>query len=398
MSKPKIQPVPKKRRDMRLIWSSNAPWASSGYSVQTRDLLYRFLADGWPCACSCFYGLEGGMINVNGLQCYPKIGQQFGGDALFYHQQDFKADVAFTFQDIWVVDPGILPRLKNWISYCPIDHDPVPGVVTDKLKSAYRIVTFSRFGQKALEEQGLVSELILEACDINIFKPMDLIETRKKFGLPENIFMFGMVAANKDNPPRKSFQLVMDAFKRVHEKNPKTGIFFHTLLQQQGGFPIQDYAKYLGIDKAVYYPPPYIMMFKSPHPMISRVMNTFDCLLNPSTNEGFGLPIIEAQACGKPVIVNDFTSMPELIVDGVTGFKTDIAFKWWTPIQGYVAYPDLDSLYNKMTTVLEMKKEDRDKMGVAARKHIVENYDIDERVRSKWIPFLEKVQTEVLKT
>ena len=38
-----------------------------------------------------------------------------------------------------------------------------------------------------------------------------------------------------------------------------------------------------------------------------------DVLLNPSLGEGFGIPIMEAQSCGTPVIANDWTSMTELV-------------------------------------------------------------------------------------
>ena len=36
----------------------------------------------------------------------------------------------------------------------------------------------------------------------------------------------------------------------------------------------------------------------------------------PSLNEGFGLPIIEAQSFGIPAIVSDCTAMPEVAGDG----------------------------------------------------------------------------------
>jgi glycosyltransferase involved in cell wall biosynthesis len=40
-------------------------------------------------------------------------------------------------------------------------------------------------------------------------------------------------------------------------------------------------------------------------------------------DEPFGLSVIEAMACGTPVIANDRGSMPELIEHGVTGFLVD---------------------------------------------------------------------------
>ena len=36
------------------------------------------------------------------------------------------------------------------------------------------------------------------------------------------------------------------------------------------------------------------------------------CLVYPSLYEGFGLPILEAMACGCPVITADISSMPEV--------------------------------------------------------------------------------------
>ena len=44
--------------------------------------------------------------------------------------------------------------------------------------------------------------------------------------------------------------------------------------------------------------------------------NLADCYLYPSLYEGFGLPILEAQACGCPVITSSVSSCPEVAGTG----------------------------------------------------------------------------------
>ncbi|MBV9159654.1 MAG: glycosyltransferase family 4 protein [Candidatus Kaiserbacteria bacterium] len=53
----------------------------------------------------------------------------------------------------------------------------------------------------------------------------------------------------------------------------------------------------------------------------NELMSRARCFLHPVTwREPFGLAIIEAMACGCPVVAINLGSIPELIIDGTTGF------------------------------------------------------------------------------
>lgn len=382
----------KKKDKMRIIVNTNAMWAPSGYAQQACELLPRIRDLGYPLAIINFYGLEGGIFEKDGIKHYPKMHQQWGSDALVAHAQDFNADVTFTLQDIWVLQDDHLKQAKRWIPIVPIDHDPIPPTIKQKLRLAYRIVSYSKFGYEQLKKEGFNSTYIQHTVDTKIFKKTDRAKIRAKMNIPNDVFLFGMVAANKENPPRKCFQEVMDAFYNFQKSVPASAIYFHVMTDMKGGFPIKEYAKFLKIQDKMFTTSTYDQLYRVTKSDMADIYSMMDCLLMPSLNEGFGVPAIEAQACEVPVIVNDITAMPYLIKDGETGYKTKVAYKRFTNLLSYVGVPDVKDIEKKMFAVYEA---DRDKMGKAGRAFMKKEFDTNVVFKSKWQPFLSKLEKEV---
>jgi glycosyltransferase involved in cell wall biosynthesis len=384
----------KPERKLRIIWNANAVWTKSGYGNQSRDLLYRFLDEGWAVAQNAYFGLEGGIVELNGLRIYPKLAMPWGEDGCMASGQDWKADITVCFQDSWVMDEGALGKINRYTPYVPIDHDPVPPGVLSKMRFAYRIITYSKFGQQALWDKGFNSTYIPHGVDTTVFRPLDTAAMRQKFGVAPDKYIIGMIADNKDNPPRKQFQRIMDAFAEFKKKHNEAAMYFHAIENQAGGFPILQYANNLGIQNDIFLTPPYQLAIKTPPSMVAEVMNMFDALVCTSAGEGFGMPITEIQACGRPAIVTDWTAMPELIVDGLTGYKVPVGYKRFSPLLSFVADPEPKDIYEAMEKTYLMDKE---KTRKACTANILANYDILKLVKNSWNPFFEQVQADIYK-
>lgn len=387
----------KKDRRLKILFNSNAPHTNSGYGREMEHLLPLLKKDGWQIAMNAFVGHEGAPREIDGILHYPKLQDTWGSDGMVFNARHFGAHVVIPFADAWVFNPQFLQQVnadgRKLIFYVPIDQEPVPINVLNNLKFAYKIITFSAFGQKALQRAGFTSKLILEGTDTNIFKPLDKAESRKTFGIPNNKFIIGMVGANKENPPRKGWQQALEAFKLFHDKHPESLFFFQTNQNNPGGFPLMPYAHMLGIDKYILHMDDYLATFHAGSEVMAKLYNSFDILSSASLSEGFSLCPVEAMSCGIPVIVNDCQSQPELVIPEKTGLICKRGFAWYTNAGGYHYFPDVNSLYEKYE---QLFRSDREKMGKAAREHVLAKYDINKIYEQQWKPMLIALQDELL--
>jgi len=334
------------------------------------------------------------------LRMYPSVNDPHGADTMFYGARNFGAKLAISMIDVWVIDPGYIQSLHNigckWIPYMPIDSTPVAPAVMRCLPLADKIITFSKFGHDELIKHGFNSEMIYEGVDLKLLQPKDKMEARRKLGLPEDCFLWGMIAANKENPPRKSFQEALEAFNFFVKAHPESRLFVHTQQISPGSFPIREYSQYLGIGDKIFFLDQLFASIFATREDIEFQYNAFDALLHPSQTEGFGLTIVESQACGKPVVVNNCHSMPELIIPGKTGEIAQVASRRWTSALSFWEVPESKSIWMAMEKVYKMLKENPEQVAKDCRKNVEDNFNIDTIFKEKWLPLIEQLQSDLL--
>ena len=305
---------------MKILWHSNAPWASTGYGNQTKIFAPRIKELGHEVAVSCFWGLRGARLIWSDLPCYPGGADVWGNDIISAHAADWfggsaRDGLTLTLMDVWVLNPAVMSRL-NWAAWVPIDHDPVPPGVLRSLQQGGCIpIAMSRFGERALRAAGLDPLYVPHGVDCIALHPKDKASAKAAMGFPADAFVVGMVAANKGNPSRKSFTEAILAFKRFRARHPEAALYLHT--EQTGlnnGVNLVEFLQCQQLPReAVYFCDQYRYAAGIiPEAHLCTAYSAMDVLLNPSSGEGFGIPIVEAQACGTPVIVTDFTAMSEL--------------------------------------------------------------------------------------
>jgi len=237
-------------------------------------------------------------------------------------------------------------------------------------------------------------EVLPVGCDTDTFKPFEwndpkIIAVREALGISPDELMILTVGGDAAS---KGGREVMQALSMIDKKVPKWKYVCKVWPQERTS--IQDasdeeLAKSLGIEKKVIYAVNTISRNFMPY-----LIGACDIYAAPSRLEGFGMPQVEAGACGKPVLSINAMGMLDTLVHNETALLAGVARKivvnevilgaaagyeeghkvvFNTPrIVDYRA--DVTDIANYMETLMN-DKDLRDKMGKAGRERVVENFD-----------------------
>jgi len=307
---------------VRLLWHSNAPWVPTGYGQQTALFAPRLRELGHDVAISANWGLGGAGLEWRGMHVYP-ADERWGNRTLAafaaHHGGSIEDCQVVTLMDVWVLDRECWPDGMRLACWTPVDHEPVPDCVRGFFGATGATpIAMSRFGERELRRAGFDPLYVPHGVDTEVFRPMDgdRDAIRAELGVPAGAFVVGMVAANKGH--RKSFPQVFQAFARLRERHPDALLYLHCeRWGNHAGTNLPQLARACGLPpRAVRYTDSLALELGLAARNVAPVYAMMDVLANPSFGEGFGIPIVEAQACGTPAVVTDHSAMTELAGPG----------------------------------------------------------------------------------
>ncbi len=380
---------------MRISWLSNAPWAPTGYGAQLKLVIPHLKNLGHAQSVQAFYGHAGSPIDYNGVTIYGAVAQPFGMDVTRAHANNFKSDFIISNMDAWVIEPEMFFEQK-WVAWFPIDSEPIPPMVLEKVSKAWHRIVWTEFAKREMDKTGLDYDYIPYGVDTNLFAPGDKRKAREIAHMPQDKFIVGMVAMNKGYPPRKAFYQNIEAFKLLHDKHPDALLYLHTLDGSRPNGEVIDllaFCKAIGlkIGEDVTFADQYSYVLGYPEQAMVTLYNCFDVHLLVSMGEGFGMPQLEAQACGTPVICGDWTTMPELCFGGWKVEKKD-AVRMFTLQNTYQFLPKPEAIADKLEQAYRMRGNTD--YAKRAREGAVK-YDINRVVEKYWKPALEKLECKL---
>ena len=282
---------------------------------------------------------------------------------------------------------------------------PVPWLVSDGYIANYQdvlnalplILVTSNWVKEMYVRDGISEdkiEVLPVGCDTDSFKPIPkddpkILAVREALGISPDELMILTVGGDAAS---KGGREVMKALASIDQKVPKWKYVCKVWPQKRTSIQNlsdEELATSLGIDKKIIYAVNTISRNFMPY-----LIGACDIYAAPSRLEGFGMPQVEAGACGKPVLSIKAMGMLDTLVHGETAFLAEVAQKivvnevmlggesgfeehhkvvFDTPrIVDYRAdVPDIARYMQRLMNDEPL----REKMGKAGRERVVENFD-----------------------
>jgi len=357
-------------RKKRILFCSEATFLNTGYATYTREILNYLHSTGKyelaemasygqrndPRAADIPWGYYGVMPNSDfepkateqEINAYNMNGANQFGEWIFEHVcLDFMPDVVCDIRDFWMLEFAERSPFRpffNWAVMPTVDARPQARQWVATYASANACFTYSDWAGSVLKSQASDKINYLGSAPPSAhpaYKPIsDKRAHKEQFGIDPDYKIIGTVMRNQR---RKLYPDLFEAFRKFLDKSEdkKFYLYCHTSYPDLG-WDIPELIQEHGLAAHVLFTyicpetkKPFPSLFngavaQSPftgkwgstlsnvkngvsYEDLSNIMNLFDLYSQYANCEGFGLPQVEAAACGVPVCGTDYSAMESVL-------------------------------------------------------------------------------------
>lgn len=332
---------------------------------------------------------------------------------------DFKPDIVFDIRDYWMLsfeNNSPLRPFFHWAIMPTVDSAPQHESWLETFVEADGVLTYSDWGQETLRKEGggkiNLQGVASPGVNLNIFKPVSNKSAhRDKLGLTGDINILGTVMRNQKRKLypdlfesfRDFLELAMDkgrddiakkTYLYVHTSYPDNGWSIPFLLKEYGlchkvlfTYVCHNCGAYFAsffqdartVCKSCNYTSAMLPNTSKglTREQLADIYNCFDAYIQYSICEGFGMPQVEAIACGVPLFTVDYSAMTE-VGKKSGGYVIPIHKKFLEMETGaYRVYPDNTAAVKQLYKFFSMPAPMRAKKGFKAREAAERFYDWD---------------------
>lgn len=195
-----------------------------------------------------------------------------------------------------------------------VDNREAPAYARIRSRLYERIITISEGIRAVLIEEGIPGEKIVcvrsairgdwleNTCDRGWF--------RDSFGLLKAGPVIGTIA---QLIPRKGHRILIEAAPMILARHPDAVFLFF------GQGPIEGELRGMCRDRAL----ADRVRFAGFREDLRKILPCLDLVVHPALMEGLGVSLIQAAACGVPIVASRAGGIPEIVRDGLNGFLVD---------------------------------------------------------------------------
>ena len=420
-------------RKKRILLCNEASFLNTGYATYGREVMKRWYASGkYDVAELSVYAhpaddrlndIPWATYPNSPLPNNPEAGHeyhsiptnQFGEWRFEEICLDFKPDIVVDIRDFWMLEfeeRSPFRDLFHWVIMPTVDAEGQNEQWLATYANADAVFTYSDFAVEALERESGGSIKCLGSAPPSadaVYRPAeDKDEHKKRLGLKPETKIVGTVMRNQR---RKLFPDLFETFRKFLDATDDPNIFLycHTSYPDVGWDLPKLIKKYGLASKLLFtyvceecswsFPSFFVDSITSctrcggqrcglsnvtrgvSTEYLSDIMNTFDLYIQYANSEGFGLPQVEAAACGVPVMSVDYSAMSSA-VRKINGTPLKLKTKYLELETGcYRAIPDNDFTVEKLVEFFELSKEERYELGKKSREGFEKNYSYDKTAK-----------------